>query len=358
MTYTIAKLSRAALAARRDFADVLEEAGISTPRYDAGLNPRPLCYLHVPKTGGASLIGFLESMFDRDEICPAYSSGEFRALSPDELAQFKLFRGHIFAAQIAALPAANELFTVLRPPADWARSMYDHFRHISFDEAIGDPRETKLNLDTYEFDQDDWRDMLRDLLPDSKLRGDERPFRLLYAEAAELCRNYTLPDVLAQENELTTICFADAFLRTLALQDHLVTWREAVDPDLYAGAKRERFAAAAEGAERLLTDALVAGDYAELETALFTLCDKRCWPAPPPLPRIHDVRAKSGGGNRPTAEVAALVRRRSPYDERLYAIARQRCAADKETLMARASGHASIANYLNSRAKERFFREA
>ena len=197
---------------------------------------------------------------------------------------------------------------------------------------------------------------MRNLPADIRLRGDEQPFKKPFADIAGLCTETDLIDVLDQKSTSTTMYFTDVFLRTLA-PDRMLSNGELATPEKYAKVKHEKFALAANRTTELLTNALVVGDHARLDMALFALSERRGWPAPPPLPRIHDYGAEPQCPQREAA-IAAKMRSLSPYDGALYAIARRLAQADEDRLLASAGNRSSIPDYLNARFRDRFFREA
>src|SRR5687767_3984239 len=62
------------------------------------LNPDDVLFFqHIPKTGGLSLIEFLDSQFPPEAIFPLHSMGsaaEITKFTPDQLRKFRLIRGH------------------------------------------------------------------------------------------------------------------------------------------------------------------------------------------------------------------------------------------------------------------------
>ena len=56
-----------------------------------------LFFLHIPKTGGLSLIQFLDSQFAANEIFPLHSvrsESEIAKFTPEQLRCFRLIHGH------------------------------------------------------------------------------------------------------------------------------------------------------------------------------------------------------------------------------------------------------------------------
>jgi hypothetical protein len=96
-----------------------------------------LFFVHVPKTGGMSLISVLERQFRPDEIFPPHSfvgRAGFEAYGPLQRSRFKLVRAHLHAgshSDVCRYIAASPLcLTMLREPAERLVSAYKHIlRH-------------------------------------------------------------------------------------------------------------------------------------------------------------------------------------------------------------------------------------
>lgn len=87
---------------------------------------KPLYYLHIPKTGGTSLISFLDGQFDADDICPAQLLPELFSLDRDSLHGYKLFRGHLWHGLDAYIGQKLRYITMLRDPIKRTISWYMH----------------------------------------------------------------------------------------------------------------------------------------------------------------------------------------------------------------------------------------
>ena len=87
-----------------------------------------LCYIHVPKCGGTTFRSILDSQFDLTEICPAGTPGDFKALSDEDLARYRLLRGHFGYNIRERLPREPVFVTMLRDPVDRVVSMYHFWR--------------------------------------------------------------------------------------------------------------------------------------------------------------------------------------------------------------------------------------
>jgi hypothetical protein len=82
----------------------------------------PLIYVHVPKTGGQSVIALLDPHFQRNEICPAYFYYNMDTQPKDSLTTYKLLRGHFFYAQVRHL--RGKKITIIREPVK--RTLSEH----------------------------------------------------------------------------------------------------------------------------------------------------------------------------------------------------------------------------------------
>jgi hypothetical protein len=87
-----------------------------------------LYYLHITKTAGSSLTSFLDSQFDRDEICPAHLLLGLFSIPKHELPRYKLFRGHLWYGLNSYVGTDLTYMTMLRDPIERVISWYSHVR--------------------------------------------------------------------------------------------------------------------------------------------------------------------------------------------------------------------------------------
>ncbi len=85
-------------------------------------------FMHVPKTAGTSLRAILDQQFKPQEICPALVPEDLLALSPDDFARFRLFRGHFGLGFRHLLPREPLILTLVRDPVEHTISHYEHTR--------------------------------------------------------------------------------------------------------------------------------------------------------------------------------------------------------------------------------------
>lgn len=92
-----------------------------------------LVHLHIPKTGGLSLIAVLDSQFAKEEICPLHATPPEMVITdhftPQQLANFRLVHGHFifgpYDRLIYRYIARNPLLiTLLREPIGRTLSAY------------------------------------------------------------------------------------------------------------------------------------------------------------------------------------------------------------------------------------------
>jgi hypothetical protein len=88
--------------------------------------------MHVSKTAGSSVTSYLSSLFMPDEICPSPSTGIWK-YSPAEVAQFRLFQGHLDHDFIDAFQQPRIKLVMLRSPYARLVSLYDYWRSYSWD---------------------------------------------------------------------------------------------------------------------------------------------------------------------------------------------------------------------------------
>lgn len=87
-----------------------------------------LCFIHIPKTAGTTLTSILESKFDRDQIFPEAFLRNIKDYTPEQLAAFRLFRGHFSHAIGGRLLRSPQMVTMLRDPVERAISAYEFMK--------------------------------------------------------------------------------------------------------------------------------------------------------------------------------------------------------------------------------------
>ncbi len=101
---------------------------VTAPDVSSGFGPdERLYFLHIHKTAGSTLARILETHFGQGEICPPQVWQQFLTLPRADLAQYRLFRGHLLAFS-QWLPARPWIVTFLRDPVERTLSTYDYIR--------------------------------------------------------------------------------------------------------------------------------------------------------------------------------------------------------------------------------------
>lgn len=80
----------------------------------------PLIFVHVPKTGGQTVIALVDHHFNIQDICPAYFYYNMDLQPKENLPYYKLLRGHFFYSQVRHLQGKK--ITFLREPVKRALS--------------------------------------------------------------------------------------------------------------------------------------------------------------------------------------------------------------------------------------------
>lgn len=87
-----------------------------------------LCFLHIGKTGGTTLVNVLQAVLEKSKICPKYHMEDIYKSSREELARYTFFRGHFTYDIHRLLPGNPILITMLRYPISRTRSLYQHVK--------------------------------------------------------------------------------------------------------------------------------------------------------------------------------------------------------------------------------------
>ena len=107
------------------------------------MHPKPLVFLHVPKTGGTTMNYILNDIYKwrflwlRNDIIEQESNylhpvDLFNRIPSHKLKQFSAFSGHQISPIIDALPSEFGLFLLARNPLNQIPSLYQHhLRNIS-----------------------------------------------------------------------------------------------------------------------------------------------------------------------------------------------------------------------------------
>ncbi|GAB4469229.1 MAG: hypothetical protein OHK0037_27290 [Elainellaceae cyanobacterium] len=94
-----------------------------------------LYFCHIPKTAGMTFRTILEDYFACEEICPATLSNQIADYTPEQLREYRLFRGHLGFVNLPGLLAGKSLIkvTVLREPVSRVISHYEYIRRTPDD---------------------------------------------------------------------------------------------------------------------------------------------------------------------------------------------------------------------------------
>jgi len=94
-------------------------------------------FLHIPKTGGATLHNILEKNYGRNEIMTFDGSRHrseverFAKLPAAQRGRYRLIKGHLFFGLHEFVPGNSTYITFLREPIDRGLSFYSHARNHS-----------------------------------------------------------------------------------------------------------------------------------------------------------------------------------------------------------------------------------
>ncbi|MCB8945199.1 MAG: sulfotransferase family 2 domain-containing protein [Ardenticatenaceae bacterium] len=94
------------------------------------LEPPPLYYAHIPKTGGTSLFVFLRDSYGRRHTFPSLTRQEFLSYQPEARHSYRLFVGHWGTDIHTLLPPKTLWMTILRDPVEQLMSWFYHMHHV------------------------------------------------------------------------------------------------------------------------------------------------------------------------------------------------------------------------------------
>jgi hypothetical protein len=308
-----ASAGRATIEQNRRVRDVFSEFGVETPAFSALPPAPPLCFMHIPKTGGASAIMWLESMFGPDEIAPCRNTVDFEELRSRPQV-YRLYSGHILSHQLEIFPPNAQWVTIFRDPVEIAVSAYHHRR-------LAPP--------------DDWEQDRAEAASTNSLRGDDSHDKAIAEEMSLLFQQSDLRTAIRRRVPSLRIFMRDILLRTLGATN--CELERAIYLDDNSPELQELRQIQMQRAESLLARFSVVGDYTHYEEFLLLTAALRGWPAPPPLPRIHDF----GVSTRTDAadpELRAEFFAYSPCEERIADLARARSAVTAKRLRALCGG--------------------
>jgi hypothetical protein len=274
------------------------------------INPRDLAFLHVPKTGGASVIQALDQFFDEENIAQAYNPPDFEVAAPASL-----YRGHMYGEQQARLFPDADHFTIVRDPVATMRSMYKWL-------ATGG----RVDL---------WRE---DSAVVGRIAGDDDYLMTSSIAAAKAIADMTFAESLSSTHR-------DVRQRMLAIQV-----RSLADGHMFAPSERSQ---AVNAALDTISRSAVVGTTEDLEMALWLLCDHRKWPAPGSLHNIHSSAPNKENDNTTAVNIAALY-----GEDEIYSRAKQKADLADALLTQKALYRDRIAGHLDRQADAFFFANA
>jgi hypothetical protein len=88
--------------------------------------PSAYYFYHIPKTAGTTLNAALLDIFTPNQVCPPFLWHQLLKYNRRTLRQFRLFRGHFYAALEPFIGFSVRTFVFLRDPKERALSHYGH----------------------------------------------------------------------------------------------------------------------------------------------------------------------------------------------------------------------------------------
>lgn len=313
-----------------DYEHAMTECG--SPAFEPFPFNKPLAFLHIPKTAGASIIQALESYFDDNLIAPPRNLVDFYRL-PENCTDYVFFRGHFAGGDIAFLPKGADMFTIVRDPVELVVSMYHYLKR---------------------FNLEDWDASWSKQPLGDAMRGEDKGSKKRAAIQAEMCRQHPLPELLDNPELRSWRVFRNVLLNGLGGAKQ--TLQSTVPASPGSDGLQEQFTHMHEVASGILNHALMVGDQKDLNLALLALAAKRRWPAPPQPPRIHDFGGKTAS-EAADPDLRARVLSLSPDDFSLYAMANEIAQARLDEIE-HELGEPLTIDAVNEQYRNHFFRNA
>jgi hypothetical protein len=131
----------------------------------------PLFFLHVPRTGGTSLLSYLDQQFAPGEVCPAHEQHEFEALEAEgRLQGYRFYRGHFGINFADHVEAKGRWITFLRDPVERVVSSWRHMRDRAPPFSAGQGLSAKQIVDDAQRAGDlDFPDFCQQMLDEGRL---------------------------------------------------------------------------------------------------------------------------------------------------------------------------------------------
>lgn len=87
---------------------------------------QPIFFFHLPKTGGETVRGFIESVVGKEQVCPDYTWSTLLVKDQQYLNRYQVFSGHFYGPLEQITEKRFFSFSLLRDPIDRALSHYGH----------------------------------------------------------------------------------------------------------------------------------------------------------------------------------------------------------------------------------------
>jgi adenylylsulfate kinase-like enzyme len=259
------------------------------------MGTQKVCFIHIPRSAGASTISFLDDNYSLRDILFAWNPRDLLAFPPEKLQTYPLVRGHFFFQMAKRLLPDHQFVTVLRDPCERYLSIYNWLHTMHLETEIESSRQAAQQVNGIqsgisEISKNGIAKVI-DMSFDDFLRSNDPVVKLMS------CNNLTSYLGTVKEK---LYCYDPAI-------ESASTYLPGNDEYLEATKALNKFS--------------IIGLTEDLAKSTLLMCHHFCWMVPDTIDHIHNLRR----GKREEISDAALelIHRNNKYDISLYNHAKQ-----------------------------------